>query len=149
MTPPPIIHGSVAALDGKGLLIRGPSGCGKSSLLAALIAGAPPARLVADDRVVVQVERGRVVAAPPVALAGLLEVRGAGLIRLPHVPRVSLTLVVDIAPEADCPRLPDADQARAVIAGIAIRRMWVPAGVPDAAARVRIVLADLSQAIDE
>ncbi len=93
MTPPPTIHGSVAALDGKGVLIRGPSGCGKSSLLAALIAGAPPARLVADDRVVVQVERRRVVAAPPEALAGLLDLLDPGIQRMGRTPAGRRVLV--------------------------------------------------------
>ena len=57
-------------------LLRGPSGCGKSDLALRLIDRG--ARLVADDRVVLTVEDGAVVAAAPPPLAGLLEVRGLG-----------------------------------------------------------------------
>ena len=48
------------------------------------------ARLVADDRVVV--ENG--IASPPEALAGLLEVRGLGIFRLPFIPSARLRLVI-------------------------------------------------------
>lgn len=46
--------------------------------------------LVADDRV--EVEAG--VARAPAALAGLLEVRGLGIVRLPHAARARLALAV-------------------------------------------------------
>lgn len=48
--------------------------------------------LVADDRV--DVEDG--LARAPDALAGLLEVRGLGLLCLPHRPEARLALVVDL-----------------------------------------------------
>jgi HPr kinase/phosphorylase len=57
-------------------------------------------KLVADDRV--EIEHG--VARPPVALAGLIEVRGLGLLRVPFVPAARLALVVDVAARIE--RLP-------------------------------------------
>jgi HPr kinase/phosphorylase len=48
--------------------------------------------LVADDRV--DVSDG--IARPPPALAGLLEVRGLGIFRLPHLAETRLALVVDL-----------------------------------------------------
>jgi HPr kinase/phosphorylase len=60
--------------------------------------------LVADDRV--EVVDG--IARPPPALAGLLEVRGLGIFRLPYAAETRLALVVDLAPVLSlrAPRLP-------------------------------------------
>jgi serine kinase of HPr protein (carbohydrate metabolism regulator) len=77
-----IRHGGVIALrlSGRwhGVMIEGPTGVGKSDLaLRALTMGF---RLVADDRVVVFASGGRLYGKPPAALAGLLEVRGLGVV---------------------------------------------------------------------
>ena len=69
----------------------GPPGSGKSDLVLRLRAHG--FELVADDRVDVA-DR---IARPPPALAGLLEVRGLGIFRLPHLAETCLALVVDLA----------------------------------------------------
>jgi len=69
------------ALHGRGVLIEGPSGSGKSSLALALIDRG--AHLVGDDGVCLSVRDGRLWAAPPPRIAGLLEVRNIGLVTLP------------------------------------------------------------------
>jgi len=69
-------------MGGLGILIRGPSGAGKSLLAARLIEGG--GILVADDRVCLSARSGRLVAVALAATAGLLEVRGRGLVRMPH-----------------------------------------------------------------
>lgn len=78
----------------------GPPACGKSDLLLRLLDRGFV--LVADDRV--DIEDG--FASPPAALAGLLEVRGLGIFRLPWLGRARVALAVDLgsAPE----RLPAA-----------------------------------------
>ena len=84
------IHASCAARDAAAVLLTGPAGCGKSDLLLRLLDRG--FLLVADDRV--EVEEG--VASPPPALAGLLEVRGLGLLRLPYLAHARLTLAVEL-----------------------------------------------------
>jgi HPr kinase/phosphorylase len=86
------IHGSCASRAGDGVLLVGPPGAGKSDLLLRLLARGFD--LVADDRV--DVLDG--IARPPPALAGLLEVRGLGIVRLPHVASARLALAVMLAP---------------------------------------------------
>jgi HPr kinase/phosphorylase len=84
------IHGSCASRSGRGVLLIGSPGAGKSDLLLRLLARGFD--LVADDRV--EIENG--IARPAPALAGLLEVRGLGIVRLPHVPSARLALVVEL-----------------------------------------------------
>lgn len=88
------IHGSCASRDGAGVLLVGPPGSGKSDLVLRL--RSQGFALVADDRV--DIADG--IARPPPALAGLLEVRGLGIFRMPYVAEVKLALVVDLAPLA-------------------------------------------------
>jgi serine kinase of HPr protein (carbohydrate metabolism regulator) len=133
------VHASVASLDGRGVLIRGKSGSGKSSLLLALISSAN-ATLVADDRAHLAAVGGRVVASVPATIAGQMEIRGVGIVRRPHVPSVAIDLVVDLLPLAECPRLPDADEARALLAGIAVPRIFIAIGAPDGVARIAAAL---------
>ncbi len=102
-----LIHASCAARDGRGVLLTGPSGAGKSDLLLRLIDRG--FSLVADD----QVEIADLCASPPPRLAGLLEVRGLGLFRLPFIDGVPLALAVSLGradrlphPQTDAHGLP-------------------------------------------
>lgn len=92
------IHASCAARNGHGVLLLGPSGAGKSDLLLRLLDHG--FALVADDRV--QVEDG--MAQAPAPLAGLLEVRGFGIVRLPFLQQARLALAVQLAAAQ---RMPD------------------------------------------
>ncbi len=93
------VHGSCVSRDGDGVLLLGPPGCGKSDLALRLLGQG--FSLVADDRV--DIEDG--IAAPPAALAGLLEVRGLGIVRLPYAATARLALVAELGTAA-AERLP-------------------------------------------
>jgi serine kinase of HPr protein (carbohydrate metabolism regulator) len=82
----------------RGVLIEGPSGAGKSDLaLRALDHGF---RLVADDRVLVWTDAGRLFGRAPDVLAGLLEVRGLGVLPAPAVAYCEIVLLARLeAPE--------------------------------------------------
>ena len=84
------IHASCAAREGQGVLLLGPSGSGKSDLLLRLLDHG--FALVADDRV----DLSDGMASAPPALAGLLEVRGLGVVRLPHLACVPVALAVEL-----------------------------------------------------
>lgn len=136
------VHASAVQVEGRGVLIRGASGSGKSSLALALLFGSPPAALIADDRVVLAVASGRLIASAPAELAGLIEVRGFGIVRRPCVASAAIDLVAELLPAAECPRLPGESEAFAEVAGVALRRIYIAVGAPDAAARVRAAIAE-------
>jgi serine kinase of HPr protein (carbohydrate metabolism regulator) len=85
------------------------------------------ARLVADDRVLLEPWHGRLLVRAPDQIAGLLEVRGVGIQRLRHEAVAVVGLVVDLAHVA-APRLPEPAQASTTIAGIAIPVVLIPPG---------------------
>jgi HPr kinase/phosphorylase len=144
--PPPTIHASAVLVGARALLIRGPAGAGKSQLVLALIEAAqidllPFARLVADDRAHMEAVNGRLIVRPPPALAGLIEVRGLGVRRLPFEPMAVVGLVVDLAAE-DADRLPSAASRAVTIDGVVVPRLPVTPG-GDA---LRILIAELNSA---
>ncbi len=91
-----------------GILLLGASGSGKSDLALRLIAAG--AELVADDRTELEFEDGAIVAGPPQALAGLMEVRNLGIVALPHRPKARIALVVDLGPDGPPVRLPEPER---------------------------------------
>lgn len=100
-----LVHATSVALGGQGLLLLGPSGSGKSDLALRLIDGG--AVLISDDQVDIAHEDGRLVASPPPPIAGLIEARGIGLLRLPYRTKVPLVLAVELVAKALIERLPD------------------------------------------
>lgn len=100
------------APPGCGVLLLGRSGAGKSDLALRLIAMG--AELVADDRTDLFVRRGKLYARPPAPIAGLIEVRGVGIIRQPYAREAPVTLVAVLGraaarlPEHQAYRLPPA-----------------------------------------
>lgn len=92
------VHGSCVAREGNGVLLLGPPGSGKSDMVLRLLNHG--FTLVADDRV--NIVDG--FASAPSSLAGLLEVRGFGIVRLPCAPSARLVLAVRLGPVSE--RLP-------------------------------------------
>jgi serine kinase of HPr protein (carbohydrate metabolism regulator) len=136
MTPahqPSFLHANALALGETGLLLRGPSGSGKSAVTLALLyrfeARGDFARLVGDDRVGLEALAGRLVARPHPAIAGQIEARGLGLLRLPYEPACVLHAVIDLEPHGQLPpRLPEADQTTVALLGIALPRLRAASG---------------------
>jgi HPr kinase/phosphorylase len=135
------VHAGAVVVDGHGVLVRGASGSGKSSLLLALLMADAANRLVADDRVHLEAVAGRLRARAPAAIAGLLEIRGQGIVAVPHIDAAVIDLVVDLVPAEQCRRMPDADEMRTELVGITLRRLALPAGQADGWIRVRAALA--------
>ena len=125
------VHASAVLVGARAVLIRGPSAAGKSRLAWELIeagrGGAVAfARLVGDDRVHLQPASGRLLVRPNDAIAGLIELRGIGILQRDHEPCAVIGLVVDLA-AADAERLPERGQT--IVEGITIPCLAVAPGV--------------------
>jgi HPr kinase/phosphorylase len=140
------LHASCVALGDAGILILGPSGAGKSDLVLGLI-DQPGygtgdvlirARLVSDDQTMIDRRGDTVFAMSPEPVAGLLEIRGQGIVAVDHVREVQLTLVVRLVPAAEIERLPEATTTS--IAGVALSEIRIDPGTATAAARIRAAL---------
>ena len=134
MTENSTIHASAVLVGAKAVLIRGPAGSGKSHLVWGLLQSAargalPFARLVADDRAYVEACAGRLLVRPAPALAGMLEIRGLGIRRLPYEPVAAVALVVDLA-AADAARYPGPEIGKTSIGGVFLPLLAVAPGMP-------------------
>lgn len=138
------VHATCVALsvDGawRGVLLRGPSGAGKSDLAIRLIESG--ARLIADDRTELVAGESDVIARPPTALAGLIEARGIGILRL-HAESVlassSVMLIVDLVPAAEVERLPESQFE--LLCGVRIPLVRLTAFDASTPAKIRLALS--------
>lgn len=121
-----LIHGTAVARGDDALLLLGPSGSGKSALALELLDRG--FTLVADDGLVLEDDRVRV----PDRLAGLIEVRGLGLLAVPF--RRSARAVLVLALGQPVERLPATTDRLGVVP-------LLPFDVRGPAAPLRAVLA--------
>jgi serine kinase of HPr protein (carbohydrate metabolism regulator) len=130
---PSTIHASAVLIGARAVLIRGPSGSGKSRLALALLQAADRgavrfARLVGDDRIQAEAAHGRLLLRPAPALAGMIEVHGLGIWRVPFEPVAVAGWLIDLA-AADAGRLPEPAASRAEIERIGLPRLPVAATI--------------------
>lgn len=98
------LHGTAIGLGGDGILLRGPSGSGKSDLALRLIDEG--ARLIADDQTELRDIGGAPRLSAPATIAGQIEIRGVGIVPVPHLASAPLRLVVDLRPGETIERMP-------------------------------------------
>ncbi len=108
------LHATCVALRTKqnlwsGILFCGPSGSGKSDLALRCIHELGPERasLVADDYVDVCASGEAVEARSPLKIFGKIEVRGLGILELPALESVAVSVAFDLVDTADVPRFPE------------------------------------------
>lgn len=89
-----LVHATTVDIAGLGVLILGESGSGKSDLALRLIGSG--ALLVADDQTEVSVDGVRLKACAPRTIAGLIEIRGAGIGAAPLKRATHLALAVEL-----------------------------------------------------
>jgi len=143
-----LIHATAVALPDAQLgdwavLLRGPSGAGKSDLALRLIDRG--AVLVSDDQTLLSVAGDRLLVAPPTAIAGQLEVRGLGIVALPHRAGLPVALVIDLRPAAEIERLPEATTE--TLAGIAVARIDLDPAQLSAPEKLRLALRQAASLI--
>lgn len=101
------LHATCLAINDHGVLLVGPSGIGKSDLALRLIDVG--AELVSDDQTELLNDGQCLIASPPSTLAGLLEVRGVGLMRYSYRAGVNVSHYIELVDDpALIERMPSA-----------------------------------------
>lgn len=154
MSGPLLIHATAVAIatpaGPRAVLLRGASGTGKSDLGLRLIdAGA---QLVADDQSELHRRGNEVIVRAPATIAGLIEVRGIGIVRLEALAEAPVGLIVDLAPAESIERLPIRAAER--LFDIELPRLAVAPFEASAAAKVALAVrafagSDLPAIVDK
>lgn len=122
------VHATGLVLGSTGIMLRGPSGSGKSLLTLSLLdtweARGRRARLVADDRLDLVAAGGTLIMHAPSAIAGLIELRGRGIVKRPYVGKARVHLVVDFVPRLE--RMVEEEDLETELFGLVLPRCPVP-----------------------
>lgn len=115
------IYATCLELNHKGILLIGPSGSGKSDLALRLIKE-KQATLIADDRTDIELVSGEVIASCPQPIQGLLEVRGIGIVKMPHKEKSKISLVIELTNNLEqIERLPQAETT--TLLGVEVKKI--------------------------
>jgi HPr kinase/phosphorylase len=135
------VDGVAVAIGEVAILLRGKPGSGKSDLALRLVDEG--ARLISDEQVELE-RRGDVLfamvpALMPEYLIGRLEVRGLGIVSVPHVNSpLPLTWVFDMMSWSEIDRMPAAEQANYL--GIEVPVLKLDPAGPSATAKLRLAV---------
>lgn len=142
-------HATGLVLADYGVLLRGHSGSGKSLLAMELLEDAMlrdrSAMLVADDRVDLINKDGVLFMKAPASIAGLIELRGRGIVKRPFVEEAQLHLVIDLVEEV--PRMLEEYEMRMVLEGVEIARAPVPDRNHADSAHQRLLILEAMRAL--
>ena len=139
-------HATVVEIDGRGVMIRGASGSGKTSLAIELIHRCRrcgiAAFLVADDYTLLSAdpETGKLASEVPGRIAGLIELRGYGIVEVGRdrfKPETRLSLAVTLVDPAEAERVADPDRTIG-LAGNSLPELALPRNSPVNAANAVI-----------
>lgn len=132
----PQYHASCIEWMGAGVLLCGTPGSGKSDICLRLTETG--AQLVADDRTELEYQDGRLAAYAPARLAGLLEVRGIGIIKMPFKKQTFIKLKVILCRTDEIARMPARETE--LIENVEIPVFRVDAFTASAPAKIRLAV---------
>ncbi|MCJ8056538.1 HPr kinase/phosphorylase [Shinella curvata] len=114
MTAPVNVHATAIVIGTTGLLFIGPSGSGKSAVALHSIEEARGrglfAAMVSDDQVLVSEANGRLISRAPKSIAGLVEVRGAGIVTVETIEAAVLHRAIRLMEAPFAERLPPGEE---------------------------------------
>jgi HPr kinase/phosphorylase len=143
------VHATCVALrlgkTWRAVLLRGPSGAGKSDLALRLLETGW--RLVADDQTELSRQGKQLIASVPARIAGLIEARGLGIVKVGRdqlVRRAAVALLVDLAQPERIERLPES--ASESVLGIDLPVVSLAPFEASTSAKLRLALARIANA---
>ena len=111
------LHGNCLWVNETGVLILGNSACGKTGLTLAMI-NSGRGTLVADDRVIINRLHKILMARPPEALQGIMQIHGIGIVEFDYMAPVPLHLIIELVPREDVPLI--AEKSEKEIEGLSL-----------------------------
>ena len=125
-------------------MIEGKSGTGKTSLALGLLDAARlrniEASFVCDDQAMLCTKDGHLWATTPPALAGKVELYGAGITTIEFIPQCEIHLVCELVDQSQISRMPEPEKCQRL--GIVLNLIYAPRQHETMA--TRIVLDKLS-----
>jgi HPr kinase/phosphorylase len=141
MTETLLVHATAVAIAGSAVLLRGPSGSGKSDLALRLIdAGA---RLIADDQIEIWRDGEALLVRARASIAGLIEARGVGILKVDALPMARLALIADLVAPQHVERLPE--PCSETIFSLAIPLVAIAPFEASAPVKLRLALAAITE----
>ena len=89
------IHTTCVSIKNHGILLLGAPASGKSDLALRLILH-KQAILVSDDRTDIEIKSNKAYANTPQKIAGMIEVRGVGIQKMPYISGIEIKLAVEL-----------------------------------------------------
>ena len=122
------VHATAIVVGEKGFLFIGQSGSGKTQAALSCLADARKhgqfAALIADDRVILEIVSGRLVAHCPKPILGQAEIRGSGIFNFNYRPSVVISCLIAPGQAIGVERIPDQDEEYALDdVGLPVLRM--------------------------
>ena len=143
----PNIHATAIVVGKTGLLFSGPSGWGKSMLAFTCMTEARRlglfTALVADDQVLLSAEAGAVIATCPPSIAGLMELRGTGIVRQDHISRATMHYAVLPGSAAGENRVPPEGEMVSLAIGFSLPALRLLTSVPSPLAILMAKVPDI------
>ena len=137
------LHATCVSIGDAGVLLTGSPGSGKSDLALRLIDRG--AMLVADDQVLIARRGDHVYAQAPETIRGRMEVRGIGVLAMPHAAQAELRLEIDL--EGVVVRMPEPRYA--AHEGILIPYLALAGREASAAAKIWLAVSMLNGPLQE
>ncbi|CAN7620382.1 HPr kinase/phosphorylase [Rhizobium leguminosarum] len=143
------IHATAIVVGKTGLLFSGPSGWGKSMLAFTCMTEARRlglfTALVADDQVLLSGGAGTVIATCPPSIAGLIELRGTGIVHQDHVPQAAMHYAVLPGCAAGENRVPPEGEIVSLATGFSLPALRLLTGVSSPLAILMAKVPDIGR----
>ena len=133
-------HSTSVVIEDCGIMIVGDSGCGKSDLALRLIDSG--ATLISDDVTICKKRINGIFLYSPKETKGLLEVREIGIITVPFIENVKLSLLVELI-DKEGERMPEKEKK--ILLGVTIHKIQIFGKNPSSVAKVKFKLNEVRE----
>ncbi len=133
-------HSTSVVIEDCGIMIVGDSGCGKSDLALRLIDSG--ATLISDDVTICKKRINGIFLYSPKETKGLLEVREIGIITVPFIENVKLSLLVELI-DKEGERMPE--KKKKILLGVKIPKIQIFGKNPSSVAKVKFKLNEVRE----